>query len=112
MVSDFDISSMSLFTRQLYDEFEDTDFEEEEEQKQLEVALTLYDEYKTLVSSVLLDAPILSELRFNECEQVILFPCHQVNRNDLVRWTERIRFFIVCLNDIVKEALNEALAGM
>ena len=112
MVSDFDISSMSLFTRQLYDEFEDTDFEEEEEQKQLEVALTLYDEYKTLVSSVLLDAPILSELRFNECEQVILFPCHQVNRNDLVHWTERIRFFMVCLNDIVKAALSEALAGM
>ena len=112
MVSDFDISSMSLFTRQLYDEFEDTDFEEEEEQKQLEVAQTLYDEYKTLFSSVLLDAPILSELRFNECEQVILFPCHQVDRNDLVRWTERIRFFIGCLDDLVKAALSEALAGM
>ena len=112
MVNDFDASRMSLFTRQLYNESEDTDFEVEEEEKQLEVAQTLYDEYKTLVSSVLLDAPILSELRFNECEQVILFPCHQVDRNDLVRWTERIRFFTGCLNDLVKAALSEALAGM
>ena len=37
-------------------------------------ALNLYDEYLTLVSSALLNAPVLSELRFNEYEQVILVP--------------------------------------
>ena len=112
MVNDFDASSMSLFIRQLYNESEDTDVEEEEEEQQLKVALTLYDEHVTLVSTVLLDTPILSELRFNGCEQVILFPCHQVDRNDLVHWHERTWFFIGCLNDLVKAALSEALAGM
>ena len=102
-----------------YYESEDTDIDQEEattfveaEEEQLEVALTLYDEYVTLVSSVLLNAPVLSELRFNEYEQVILVPCRQVDRDDLMRWSERDRFFIGGLNDLVTAALAEALAGM
>ena len=117
IVNDFDesVDEVVMF----YDDSEDTDIDQEDattfveaEEEQLEVALTLYDEYVTLVSFVLLDAPILSELRFNECEQVILVPCRQVDRNDLVRWSERIRFFIGGLNDLVTAALAEALAGM
>ena len=117
IVNDFDesVAEVAMF----YDESEDTDVDQEEattfveaEEEQLEVALTLYDEYVTLVSSVLLNAPILSELRFNECEQVILDPCRQVDRNDLINWNERIRFFIVGLNDLVTAALTEPLAGM
>ena len=111
IVYDFDesVGEIAMF----YDESENTDIDHEtEEEEQLEVALALYDEYVTLVSSVLLNAPILSELRFNECKPVILVPRRQVDRNDLMRWSERIRFFIVGLDDIVTAALTEALAGM
>ena len=82
------------------------------EEKQLRLAVALYDEYVTLVSTVLLSAPILSELRFRECEQVILNPCRQVNRSGLIIWDERVRFFNAGLEDLVTAALTEALAGM
>ena len=75
-------------------------------------ALNLYDECLTLVSSALLNAPVLSELRFNEYGQVILVLCHQVDRDDLTRWSEKASFFIRGLDDLVIPALAEALAGM
>ena len=117
IINDFDesVAEVAVF----YDENEDTDMDQEEaativemEEEKLVVALNLYDEYVTLVSSVLLNAPVLSELRFNEYEQVMLVPCRQVDRDDLMRWSERDRFFIGGLNDLVTAALDYMIAGL
>ena len=117
IVSDYDDSSAAI--AHFYDSDQDTDSDQEAaitlveaEEEQLEVALDLYDEYLTLLSSALLNAPVLSELRFNEYQQVIFVPCHQVNRDDLMRWSERDRFFLRGLDDLVVPALSGALAGM
>ena len=107
IINDFDesVAKVAVF-------YDDTTTFIEAEEEQLGVALTLYDEYATLVSVVLLSEPVLSELRFNEYEQVILVPCRQVDRDDLMRWSERDRFFIGGLNDLVTAALDYMIAGL
>ena len=67
----------------------------EAEERQLLVAQELYDDYATLVSSAVLSAPVLSELKFNEYEQVLFVPCSSVNRDGLMHRSERSRFNVI-----------------
>ena len=82
------------------------------EARQLEVAQELYDEYIAIASRALLDAPILSELRFCAYEQVLFLPCREVSRNDLSFWGRRRIFFVEEVEELIIPALAEALARM
>ena len=75
-------------------------------------AVDLLDAYERAVSSALINAPVLFNVGFNEYEQVLLVPSHNVNADDLVNWNERDRFFFRSLEDLVIPALSEALATM
>ena len=81
------------------------------ETDQVLVAEKLYDIYVNLVSSAVLSAPALSELKFNEYEQVLFVPCSSVNRDDLMHSSARNKF-LRALEGIVMPALSEAWASV
>ena len=82
------------------------------EEEHLEITLDLYDAYERAVSSALITAPVLFNVEFNGFKHVLLFVWYNVNRDDLMYWTERDRFFLRGLDDLVIPALSEALATM
>ena len=84
----------------------------EAEEEHLEITLDLHDAYARAVSSALINAPVLFNVGFNGFEHVLLVPSHNVNPDDLMCWSERNRFFLRGLDDLVIPALSEALATM
>ena len=100
----------------LYDADHDDDsdlLEAEDDDSDLIIkAVDLLDAYERAVSSALINAPVLFNVGFNEYEQVLLVPSHNVNADDLVNWNERDNFFFGSLEDLVIPALSEALATM
>ena len=114
IVSEYD-QSIATFAA-LYDPDQNDDSElleaEDEDSDLIIKAGDLYDAYGRAVSSALINAPVLFNVGFNEFEHVLLVPSHNVNPDDLVYWSERERFFLRGLDDLVIPALSEALATM
>lgn len=117
IVSDYDCSVAAVAA--FYDSDQDegsaqeaADTFVEAEEEHLEITLDLYDAYARAVSSALINAPVLFNVGFNGFEHVLLVPSHNVNPDDLMCWSERDRFFLRGLDDLVIPALSEALATM
>ena len=112
IVSEYD-QSIATFAA-LYDPDQDDDSElleaEDEDSDLIIKAVDLLDAYERAVSSALINAPVLFNVGFNGFEHVLLVPSHNVNPDDLVYWSERERFFLRGLDDLVIPALTEALA--
>ena len=93
----------------------DTDTIVEAEEEHFEIAWDLYDAYLCAVSSALINAPVLFNVRFKGSEQfehVLIVPTHTVDPDDLERWSERDIFFLSGLDGLVIPALSKALATM
>ena len=114
IVSEYDQSIATFAALYDPDQHDDSDLlEAEEDDSDLIIkAVDLLDAYEHAVSSALINAPVLFNVGFNEYEQVLLVPSHNVNADDLVNWNERDRFFFRSLEDLVIPALSEALATM
>jgi hypothetical protein len=117
IVSEYDdsVGSVAAFYDTDQDEAEEeaaADALVEAEEEHLEITLDLYDAYARAVSSALINAPVLNNVEFAGFEHVLLVPSHNVNPDDLVYWSERDRFFLRGLDDLVIPALSEALATM
>ena len=108
IVSEYDHSVATVAASYDSDQDDDSDLEEEHH----EISLDLHDAYERAMFSALINAPVLFNVGFNEYEQVLLVPSHNVNADDLVNWNERDRFFFRSLEDLVIPALSEALATM
>ena len=54
------------------------------------IAERLYDEYLASLSSALIRAPELLGIQWDEYSQVLVLPGHEVSREDLLEWRERV----------------------
>ena len=121
IVSDYESSVAAVAAVYDSEESEDSDQETpdtivEAEEEHFDIAWDLYGDYAYAVSNALIDAPVLFNLKckgFEQCEHVLIAPTHAVpHPDDLMPWSERDRFFISGLDDLVIPALSEALATM
>ena len=103
----------------VYDDSEDTASDpeaaisvDEAEGRQLTIAQNLYDQYLSLVTSVMIRAPMISEVQFDRYEQVILIPCHGISRRNMVQRSLREIFFAGAIGRLVIPALRAARPRM
>ena len=108
IVSEYNHSVATIAASYDSDQDDDSDLEEEH----LEISLDLYEAYERAMSSALINAPVLLNVRFNGFKHVLLVPSQVVTTDDLVYWSERERFFLTGLDGHVIPALSEALATM
>ena len=120
IVSDYEYSVAAVAA--VYDSEQDEGSDQETpdtiveaEEEHFEIAWDLYDAYLCAVSSALINAPVLFNVRFKGFEQfehVLIVPTHTVDPDDLERWSERDIFFLSGLDGLVIPALSKALATM
>ena len=84
---------------------------DEAEGRQLTIAQNLYDQYLSLVTSIMIRAPMLSEVWVDRYEHAILIPCHGVARESLLLWCRREMFFRA-IGNLVVPALRTVRAIM